>query len=225
MMKHFCEILALTLILIPIHGSAQDTSDATMENERAVYTRGVVDSTGVSLPLGYFIVLRNEGKLCALRFTSFRRERDENLITSKMPYDRKKDSIYAEYEWYFSKSRTGSFTGAGVTTGKGEVYSKPYLGLGIWPGNRYFSCGSFGSLIDWRYPTGISLIERKKHMEDPTVSIGEAALTSWQNIAEVDALEETLVWYQNKEEKVTFPIEPDYESKYIVIPLEDIPPR
>lgn len=169
------------------------TQDILQPNH--VGNRVIVGPTGVSMPIGTFLVMRRGKDSCALRFTKAHRGEDkgkQNFWTSG------EESLYAEYDWFYQANGLPRFTIPDTNSGHGNLVKKPLYGLGrlaFQTGNIQVDCGSFRP--SWYYPTSVTFFEKTK-LADYGIEI---APTQWTNISDVDLMDSRLVWYRYDERR------------------------
>ena len=166
-----------------------------MLDDRAIEARdwAKVTTRYIGAPLKYWVLLRKNSSVCALRFDGFRHERAIDGIPSSAT-----SSFYATYEWYYQRDGSQDLKKSNVRTGHGEASRLPNIWR-IERGTRFVDCGSIRA--QWSYPHLIYLIDRNYRIAyDPKVSDQpnniEIALTGWRKIEDVDATDPRLVWYR-----------------------------
>jgi hypothetical protein len=173
--------------------------------------KGVVSWQGAGVPVGRILLIRDEKGLCAVRFTSSRKE-DE--LSEPSIFSTGGETYYAEYDWYSAAEGHADFQSAGMTQGHDKLSGGPGIVIPFLPHSFGFykshvRCGPFK--LAWYSPTLVSFSKAYAtgQMFRDDVAIG---LTAWQNIQDVDLGDPKLKWYR---------LEGDRKNLYI--PLEDLP--
>lgn len=163
-----------------------------------------------SAPLGRFLLIRNGKDACAVRFTGFHRGHDAKPPTI---FNSGEESLYAEYDWFYQGDGSGDFSKPNLKSGHSKLAEKPLLGIGRFSmrftGSTVVVCGPLK--LAWIYPiqVGFHLSNSKKD------DVGnELAPTRWKEISEVDSDNPHLNWYRFDENR-----------DFVVIPLDELPPR
>lgn len=160
--------------------------DASNERDSAAITW---DDAGA--PLGRFLLIRKDKRVCAVRFTKAQRGHDAKPGTT---FNSGEESFSAEYDWYFQGDGSGDFTQSGVLSGHEQLARKPLKGIGRFAfqtGQIYVKCGPFK--LRWMFPTRVAFYSTGVTPGDYGI---ELAPTKWAEIKEVDVLDPRLKWYR-----------------------------
>ena len=185
--------------------AANATKDFTREERETRVSEGaLIQSIGVSPPVGRLLLMRRGSDLCAVRFTEFHRGNDAKPRTW---YHSRDESFYSEYDWYEPEGDS-QFSGPGVETGHRTVDRQPLIGfarIGFQLGTTEVECGSLAP--EWTYPTDVNFIEGSRYDYDL-----ELAPTQWTEPGQINLQDPQLKWYRlNEDQPDTF------------IPLEELP--
>ena len=155
-------------------------------------------------PLGRFLLIRKDKRVCAVRFTKAQRGHDAKPATT---FNSGEESFSAEYDWYFQEDGSGDFTQPGVLSGHEQLAMKPLKGIGrlaFQTGQIYVECGAFDKLF-WRYPTWVTFYGKSSRGDYGI----ELAPTKWTEIQEVNVHDPRLKWYRYDEnrESVDIPLD------------------
>lgn len=152
--------------------------------------------TEASAPLGRFLLIRKDKRVCAVRFTKAQRGHDAKPGTT---FNSGEESFSAEYDWYFQEDGSGDFTQPGLLSGHEQLARKPLKGIGrlaFQTGQIYVECGAFDKLF-WRYPTWVSFYGKSRRGDYGI----ELAPTKWTEIKEVNVHDPRLKWYRYDENR------------------------
>lgn len=175
------------------------------ERETIYRDYAVLVCCSVSSPVGRFLLVQKNSATCALRVTSFRRERDARPETA---FNTGSEHRSAEIEWHFLEHGSGNFTGRNASHGRGKVATGPLVGFMRFMFQTTSSVIDCGTLeLDWNYPDRISFFQGS-HVHDYGI---EMAPTVWENLSDVRADDDSLTWYRFD----------DYREA-IAIPIEDL---
>lgn len=181
--------------------------------ERNAFIFAIKGKFDVSAPVGYWVLLRKQDEVCALRFTTFHHEIDKE----KTPHELYWVSRYSDYDWVYSNDGSGDFRKSNVSTGSGHAASKP----NFWRfprGTYVVKCGPLEAR--WGYPNQIFLVNKRQAGDEPYTSNGiEVAPTAWKNLDRINLADPQLVWYRFDSERDQNHV--DDEPKKI--PVESLP--
>jgi len=150
-----------------------------------------VGPTGISLPYGRFLLVREDGGYCAIRLLKY--------------WERKngKDR-YATYESFYQGDGSGDFSKTNVKHEKGEVSDfGPGMFLGLfhtWGGELYLKCGSMQ--LRWggtSLAAGLNFPPMDR--DTKTYKTTDLAPTPWTDISQVNAVDPKIWWYQRDERR------------------------
>jgi hypothetical protein len=163
------------------------------EVEVRAFDAAEVGHMAVSAPIGRFILIRKGTAVCAVRFTSFRRDYDQKPAGVFSSGDEHK---YAEYDWYFQGDGSGDFTVPNVTSGHGSLRDAPSFGLGHYSvklsATLYVTCGPLK--VSWGYPNALVFSTYQPGLR--TDYDLELAPTKAADVREIDLKNPGLTWYR-----------------------------
>jgi len=143
--------------------------------EHDAYLFADFDHATISPPVGKWVLVRDNNKLCAIRFVEFWRSHvdDDNFYYSR-------EEFFSRYDWYYRADGGVTFKGGEFQAGTGVASTKPQ----IWRIERKIGikCGSLR--FKWIYPNQILFPEKNS----------EVAFTGWSEISDVNANDNDLVW-------------------------------
>jgi len=170
-------------------------AQAAPAEPRDPYTTAAIHSRGIASPVGRLALLRKGTAVCAVRFTSFQRERD---ASAPLPSQFGEEVMSAEYDWYLLPNKNHGFTERAVKSGHEVLTLKQNTGIGRFSfrrGTRVVRCGSME--LGWGYPNWLSLVVVS---DDKLRWNGiEIAPTAWQHIGQVNVADPSLRWYRHDE--------------------------
>jgi hypothetical protein len=206
-------LVATSLLLVPVllgmtKGSARADRQEPGPDEVGIYF------SGVKMPLNRIIMLRKDGRYCALKFISAWSELDEERL-QKLAKDIRQGGViadsareaatkkYAKYESYYSRN------GAPINGDKDLVRKEgtasllplrgPFRPFVYQPGNGCVECS--GIKLLWSYKTGVSFIPLGKGSDEKDYGI-ELAPTPWTRIEDVNAKDLRVKWYRYDAKRV-----------------------
>lgn len=176
------------------------------ERESQVSQGALIQTVGVSLPVGRLLLIRRGADLCVVRFTKFHRGHDAK---PKTWFHSGYENFYAEYEWY-RPELNGDFRGLDGKRGygmlrRGAVVGLLFLNLGFPLGTDDVECGSLTP--EWFYPTGVSFLVGTRY--DHKL---ELAPTQWTELSQINLTDPKLKWYRYNESQAD-----------AFIPLKELP--
>jgi hypothetical protein len=180
---------------------------------------------GVGNPLKRILLIRKDSNYCAVRFTSYWTEVDEERRKEYAKhiaaggevadlFREESEKKYAIYDSFYQGDGTGDFANKNVQESQGKAYWLPPKGpfrLFIYqPGDPHVKCGPY--TLEWRYKTYVSVVPHDKHPEDYGFEI---APTPWTDIKEVNVKDPRIKWYRydEKRERIFIPIDKLWEKE------------
>jgi len=185
--------------------------ESFLRSEREAYSAAVVAPLGINVPVGRWALLRKKNELCALRFTAFHHEIDQE----KPPHEVYWVSRYSDYDWAYRSDDESDFSKSNVRTGSGHAASRPNLWR-IPRGTYVVKCGPLEA--GWEYPNFISLVNKRRVSDEPYVSNGiEIAVTAWKDLKDINVNDPRLVWRRFDADQQ------QSAGRSMVIPVEELP--
>lgn len=155
-----------------------DTYRTEETNDTSPEEFAYVGAVEIAAPLGRYLLVRRGHDMCAIRFTSYRREKKND-----------QNKFFAEYDWVYIGDDTNYRNGSGheklSSSGNFSILGFHSFLLG----RRDVLCGS--TRLGWRYPIGIS------HMGGGGVYLKDVqiAITPWRDLpGELDEVMRDLNW-------------------------------
>jgi hypothetical protein len=157
----------------------------------------LVGTTGVSSPVGKFLLMRKSNHVCAIRFTKLSGGNEDGV---------------AEYDWYFQGDGSVDFTKQNISSGHERLQWKAGFFDELLHGPRArskISCGSFEVL--WTYPNNVIFASFEAWRSKFDYNL-ELAPTKTTDIREVNIKNPRLQWYKLDDKR---------QGRFI--PLEELP--
>jgi len=168
----------------------------------------LIGATGIVMPLGYFALIRDGDRYCAVKFLEAGAE--------SAPVDAVPNHQYALYEWhYHSGDGSVDFSGSTAKHGTGKAtwdFTRVFGRFSFQTGNVGVDCGEIHRA--WYGGTALSFAEaRADESVEETIKHGvKIAPTKWTDIKNVDVLDNRLTWYvyDSKRKNRSVPIDSLY---------------
>lgn len=162
------------------------------------YTTGIIGHNSIQPPPDTFLLIRKKDKLCAIKFTEFKRGNDKsepNIFHSG------EESFYAKYVWYLGEKKSAGWSlTPPIAHGESELSSKRLVGIGRFAfggGNTDLSCRDFK--LSWTPPGHVYFYKFGYRYENSKYDT-EMALTKWHAIQDI-RLDESLEWLKYDENR------------------------
>lgn len=164
------------------------------------YGNGLVSPNAVMPPEGTFLLIRNGGALCAIRFLEIWRGNDAKQPTSFYSGD---ETVRARYMWYEGKKIKDKWSiHPPQTDGVGEVVKEASIGIGRFAfggGEHHINCGNIR--VKWSPPAHVYFYQYDFKDEG-----NEIALTQHAKFEDIEPNDPALHWLRIDETRQSYTI-------------------
>jgi hypothetical protein len=188
----FLPVVTCIAVFASATGGCATASDPVVKRLADEKTPEVlIGATGVVMPLGYFALVKDGDRYCAVKFLETGAER--------APVDAVPNHQYAIYEWHYqSGNGTADFSRPAAKHGTGKAtweFTRVFGRLSFQTGNVGVDCGDIHRA--WHGGTALSFAEaRADESAEETIKHGvKIAPTKGTDIKDVDVLDKRLTWY------------------------------
>jgi hypothetical protein len=207
--------LIMTSLLSAIMGATciNSIADSSQLQRNNLEYYSQVDKGGVSVPIGYILLIRKDKYACAIRFTDYKIAGSGygigytgNNSASELNTHFASHS-YAEYDYFYQDDGSGSFKNENVNAGRAKLGN--FSGAELLPDKDDMNLVKCGQLIfRWNGEVGVSFnIEPGVNDKDVVL-----AATKWRKVSEININDPRIKWYR-------FDNAPKYSK---IIPVEDL---
>jgi hypothetical protein len=203
-------LISISLLLASVMITTARSNDVERCDEIQGYVKPAPNEVsirpgGIGVPLNLILLVRQNAKYCAIKFTRYWTEKDGK-------------EKYATYEVYDQQDGTGSFMNKNVKFIKGQASFLPPRGFFyplIWqPGKPEITCGRLKLVWSpWCNVCHVGFFNRGEPAGDYGI---ELAPTPWTDIREVNVFEPLIKWYkydENRKEGINIPIDKLFQGK------------
>lgn len=189
--------LLSAIVIIILFGSLLTPAFGRESIYERIKKNAIVDRTTVSSPLGYFLLMRKENTVCAIRFTNYQGSDSigggAGVFVSKAS---------AEYDYFYQDDGSSDLKKENIDSGHSKL-SATAVSSGNIVKNILIKCGSFE--LKW-VGAGVYMSNQMPARDEI-----EFAPTKWRDINEVNFNDPRVTWYRV-----------DFKRDLIEIPIDDL---